>query len=123
MNFAKSSILALALLVSTPASAFSFCNKYTKAAVVAAIGVAAYVYYTKEAESQDEIDAKRSILDEKSPVDVCCRVISEEIIGQPENQKENAPATGLVGKCHKVVKDTILPVTGAIVLMEKTRPA
>ncbi len=120
MKFTKSIMITLALLISVPASASYFCNKYTKAAAVAAIGIGAYILYTKQAQSQEELDAKRSILDEKSPIDACCRVVNEEIIGQLENSREDKPATGIVGNCHKMVKDTILPVTGAIVLIEKT---
>lgn len=116
MKFTQSIMLTLALIMSLPATASWYDKNKIGVACIAATTV---ILSNKRTATQDELDEKRSILDEKKVIDTCLRFVNEEVIGQLEDKDK--PATGMVGKGHKVFMKNILPFLGTILVLEKTR--
>lgn len=115
MKFTQSIMLTLALIMSLPATASWYDKNKIGVACIAATTV---ILSNKHTATQDELDEKRSILDEKNVIDAGLRFVNEEVIGQLEGK---GPATGWVGKGHKVFMKNILPFLGTILVLEKTR--
>lgn len=121
MKLSTSLMLSLSLISSCASATWlsmpSWCNYNTIGVTI--LGLGALRLHCKKSLNQDQIDTKRSIIDEKSPVDACTRFVDETVIGQYEDAKNDKPATGFAGCGVKYFKENILPLTSAVVLTEK----
>ncbi len=121
MKLSTSLILSFALISSSASATWlsmpSWCNYNTIGVTI--LGLGALRLHCKKSLNQDQLDTKRSIMDEKSPLDACVRLVDETVLGQYEDAKNDKPATGLAGLGVKSFKENVLPLTGAVVLTEK----
>ena len=117
MKYTKSIMLTLALITSIPS--FALWPGKQQITIACLLGVFSRLHL-KKSYTQDELDRKRSIMDEKSPVDACIRLFDEELIGQYADDKHDKPATGLGWAC-KMIKENVLPITGVLLVMEDTQ--